>query len=896
MNQFKDVFLGNGKRPYSRAADTQKCIRVSGKHNDLEEVGRDTYHHTLFEMLGNWSFGDYYKKEAIEWAWQILTDEWKIPKNRLWATIYKDDDEAEHYWKTVTDIDHRRIIRFSEKYNFWEMGETGPCGPCSEVHYDRTPKATADASMINGADAQVIELWNLVFIRYNRGADKKLTPLPAKHVDTGMGFERLCAVLQQKQSNYDTDIFAPLLDGISKNCGIPYSGLMESDTDIAFRVIADHIRALTFAIGDGAIPSNEGRGYVLRRILRRAARFGRKLNLHEPFLYKLVPILVETMSSVFPEIKGKQEFIQKVIRGEEEGFNATLDRGLELFEEVVALTKRHNANKVRGEEVFKLYDTFGFPVDLTALLSRERGLDIDQDGFDSLMEQQRVRSREFQGGSSGTDQSDIETQIAKETARAIDTDPFEQLFQFVGYDLLKTETEVLEARDRFLILTKSPFYAESGGQLGDTGSITVGDWTYNVVDTQRSGTVNVHILDPPVHLKSGSVGVAKVDEVRRRSIMQNHTATHLLHAALRSVLGEHVRQAGSLVAPEYLRFDFSHFAKVSDSEIEAIESLVNEKIFSNISLVHHRNIPFDDAKKMGALMFFGEKYGSSVNVIQVNDYSKEFCGGTHVQTTGDIGYFKIRSEGSIAAGTRRIEAVTGASAGTLFEVREQFLAERVEFAVSQYDAISLAHDELLAISPALNLTFNRPVSSYCARLQPLRRRVEGIPEFKELNRYFSEQAQRLNQTEEILLSLTELQKNVEKERSRLRLQSVSSSFDTIIKNAVTVNGINVVTAQIQASTMDELKSLGDTLRAKLGSGVGVLCSIVGDKAAIVCVVTDNLIKLKKLQAGAIVGKVAKLLGGGGGGKAHLATAGGKDIEKIGEAMAAVAEIVKSMTS
>ncbi|HEY4612282.1 MAG TPA: alanine--tRNA ligase, partial [Bacteroidota bacterium] len=546
MNQFKDVFLGAGKRDYKRAADTQKCIRVSGKHNDLEEVGRDTYHHTFFEMLGNWSFGDYYKKEAIEWAWELLTNVWGLKKERLWATVYNDDDEAEKLWKSVTDIDHSHVLRFGEKDNFWEMGETGPCGPCSEIHYDSTPKGTATASMVNAGTPDVIEIWNLVFIQYNRDASGKLTTLPAKHVDTGMGFERICTVLQNKKSNYDTDVFSPLLNKISEVVKQPYSGSLEFETDIAMRVIADHIRALTFAVGDGATPSNEGRGYVLRRILRRAARFGRNLGMHEPFIYKLVPTLVETMSDVFPEIKEKQSHIEKVVKGEEEGFNATLDRGLEIFESVVKKVENTKSKIIAGEDVFKLYDTFGFPVDLTALLARERGVGIDEAGFEKLMEEQRERSRTIvlpKTGNLGiTGETVNATQTSSKEALKNFTDGIAQDTKFIGYDDLATETNVVKGDRHLLILAETPFYAESGGQVGDQGTIEIASRPYKVHDTQKSGSLSVHILESPAGFMLGEKVRAQVDKLRRFSIMRNHTATHLVHAALRKILGTHVHQ------------------------------------------------------------------------------------------------------------------------------------------------------------------------------------------------------------------------------------------------------------------------------------------------------------------------------------------------------------------
>jgi alanyl-tRNA synthetase len=888
MNQFKDVFLGTGKRDYTRVADTQKCIRVSGKHNDLEEVGRDTYHHTFFEMLGNWSFGDYYKKEAIAWAWELLTEVWNLPKERLWATVYKDDDEAEQLWKSVTDIDPSHVLRFDEQDNFWEMGETGPCGPCSEIHYDWTPNADATASMVNAGTPDVIEIWNLVFIQYNRDQSGALTPLPAKHVDTGMGFERICAVLQNKKSNYDTDVFTPLLSRISEVSGKPYTSALDSNTDVAMRVIADHIRALTFAIGDGAMPSNEGRGYVLRRILRRAARFGRNLGMREPFIYKLTPTLVETMGKEFPEIVEKQSTIEKIIKGEEEGFNATLDRGLEIFEEVVTHAARKNSTVIDGEDVFKLYDTFGFPADLTALLARERGFDIDETGFARQMEQQRARSRTAQ---------EISADIAPD-ARA-GKRGIEQFVEsltsarseFVGYDHLVAESKILKGDRHLLVLSETPFYAESGGQVGDSGIIEIAGKEYKVHDTQKSGNVNVHILAAPAAMMLGETARARVDAERRYAIMRNHTATHLVHAALRKILGTHVHQSGSLVAPDHLRFDFAHFSKVSDEELADIEALVNEKISEDIRLIHHRNIPFEEAKKMGALMFFGDKYGERVNVVEFSEFSREFCGGTHVKSTNEIGYFRFRSEGSVASGVRRIEAVTADFALELLNLQERGYGERLEYARRQLDELTRLRDEVTKLggaSASMSFTdLEREVDS-------MQRADSAKPGASaELRRLFDDQSLRVRRLEDLLLRLVERRKSLEKEIAQYRLKSLSTSIEALVQNAVSLNGLKVVSATVMAGSMDELKSLGDTLRATLGSGVGILASVADEKVSLVCVVTDDLVAAKRLDAGKLVGAVAKLVGGGGGGRAHMATAGGKDVEKLEDALKQASTIVQS---
>ena len=908
MNQFKDVFLGKGKRSYSRAADTQKCIRVSGKHNDLEEVGRDTYHHTFFEMLGNWSFGDYYKKEAIQWAWELLTRVWGLPKDRLWATVYKDDAEAEELWKTVTEIDHSHILRFGEKDNFWEMGETGPCGPCSEIHIDRTPNGTADASMVNAGIPEVMEIWNLVFIQYNRDVNGVLNPLPAKHVDTGMGFERICAVMQHKTSNYDTDVFMPLISRIGEITHQHYDGRLagidrkQFDIDTAMRVLADHIRALTFAIADGATPSNEGRGYVLRRLLRRAARFGRNLSMREPFLYQLVPTLSETMADIFPELGDKQGHIQKIIRGEEESFNATLDRGLEIFEQVVQ--QIGHSKTFPGEDAFKLYDTFGFPLDLTELLATERGLKVDVVSFTQLMEEQRKRSRAVDttapadsphAESHITSAADADLVRGRNLARSLDTTGFEGKFQFIGYDELQGNGTVLTSQKNLLVLDTTPFYGEAGGQIGDRGELSIDDMRVNVLDTQKSGNVNVHILDSSLALSAGRQVTVKVDTARRNAIMRNHSATHLLHASLRKILGTHVHQAGSLVGPEYLRFDFSHFSKVGDQELSDIETLVNEKITEQIKLTHHRNIPFDDAKKMGALMFFGDKYGDRVNVVEFGDFSKEFCGGTHVHNTAELGYFKFKSEGSVASGVRRIEAVTADNALELLKVQDRSAFERLEYATDQLKEFRVLSSQLTGQSEALAAEYRLSIAGFEKVIADLKKNPILPGNYSSsLRPHFEESARREISVETLILELAEKKKSLDRELSKTRLQSQSGAIDGLVAQAKTVDGLKVVSSRVEAASMDELKSLGDTLRSKLGRGVGLLAAIIEGKVSLVCVVTDDLVAAKKLEAGKIVGTVAKLLGGGGGGKAHLATAGGKDTSRLPEALASAESIVRSM--
>ncbi len=829
MNQFKDVFLGTGSRDYKRAADTQKCIRVSGKHNDLEEVGHDTYHHTFFEMLGNWSFGDpsskdgigtgYYKKEAIKWAWELLTEVWKLPKERLWATVYRTDDEAIKFWESETDIKREHILRFDEKDNFWEMGETGPCGPCSEIHINLSDDYD-NPKYVNAGDPKCIEIWNLVFIQYNRDENGKLHDLPAKHVDTGMGFERVCAVLQKKKSNYDTDVFTPIINAVEKLSDIKYDYKLSADdnsstgqTNVAMRVIADHIRTLTFAIADGAMPGNEGRGYVLRRLLRRAARYGRKINLKEPFLYKLVSVVVENFSQVFPEIKSNQAQIEKIIKAEEESFNATLDRGIELFDQLVKKLNALNEKVISGADVFKLYDTYGFPVDLTAVMAREQGFPIDEKLFNELMNKQKEKSR-----------SSKNTGFVM-LGRPIDWIGFELCTQdlytiFTGYDELCTETEIHGIKrvnkQTHIVLERTPFYYESGGQVSDTGKIIVGNKSFNVISIYKIDSRIVHVVENPYEYKfelRTSV-IAEVEFTRRWDIMRNHSATHFLHKALREILGTHVQQSGSYVGPDRLRFDFTHFEKVKESELDAIESLVNEKLRENISLTHHRDTPFDSAKKMGALMFFGDKYGDKVNVVQFGDFTMEFCGGTHVKNSSQIGLFKIVSESSIASGVRRIEAVTGA----------------------------------------------------------------GVEKF------IKEQEDRIQKSEVRINELQDEKKKLEKELADLKLKEKLGGIDVIVSSPQEVNGIKIFKGKVSASNMDELKAMGDELREKMKSGVGVLISEIEDKVGIVAVVSDDLIKEKKILAGNIVKQVAQIVGGSGGGRPHLATAGGKDVSKIDEAL------------
>ncbi|HUI31037.1 MAG TPA: alanine--tRNA ligase [Candidatus Acidoferrales bacterium] len=822
MNQFKDVFLGKGKRDYTRAVDYQKCIRVSGKHNDLEEVGHDTYHHTFFEMLGNWSFGDYYKKEAIAWGWELLTGEWNLPKEKLYATIFENDDEAFEIWKKVTDIGHSRISRFGAKDNFWEMGETGPCGPCSEIHIDLgdgiCTKSHKHGVNVSGC-ARFIEIWNLVFIQYNRNESGSLEPLPAKHVDTGMGFERVVSVLQGKKSNYDTDVFTPIISGIQELTGKKYEG---ERNQIAMRVIADHVRALTFAIADNANPSNEGRGYVLRRILRRASRYARNLDAHDPFIYNLVDVLVKNMGTAYPEISSSRERIKEVIKSEEENFNETLDRGLEIFEDVAKRAEKLGKKIIPGEDAFKLYDTYGFPADLTNLIAQERGLQIDMAGFDKLMAQQQDRSREATKKTFNVNLGDtgqLDDLLSKTKS------------EFTGYDTTENPAKVVGTKhignEDYILLDKTPFYAESGGQVDDTGIISVDESKLPVLDLVKVDDKIVHILEGGTDsvLQIGKDVVARIDSKRRLEIMRNHSATHLFHAALRKTLGAHVQQAGSLVDPEHMRFDFTHHKKVSPEEIRDIEAMVNEKILERIELTHHRNIPFEQARKMGALAFFGDKYGDRVNVVQFGDFSMEFCGGTHVRNTSEIGFFKVMSESSIASGVRRVEAVTGSGVEKLIE----------------------------------NLTA------------------------------------RADEKEKEKEELAERIKNLEKELSGYRVRTAMTTADELFNHAdgnADVGGVRVISGLIEVESDDELKQVADHLKSRVESGVIVLGSKVQDKALFVASVSSDLISEKHLHAGKIVNEIARKVGGGGGGKPNFATAGGKDHEKINEAISGASEVVR----
>ncbi|MBE2228559.1 MAG: alanine--tRNA ligase [Ignavibacteria bacterium] len=857
MNQFKDVFLGTGTRDYKRCADTQKCIRVSGKHNDLEEVGHDGYHHTFFEMLGNWSFGDYYKREAIEWAWELLTKVWGLDKKRIWVTYFREDLETKELWETHTDIDHTHILKFDEKDNFWEMGDTGPCGPCSEIHYDFTPNG-CKGSDVNADNPDVMEIWNLVFIQYNRDNTGKLHELPQKHVDTGMGFERMVRVLQNKSSNYLTDVFLPLIDELINITGKEYSGKFEAPMN----VIADHVRTLTFAIGDGAIPSNEGRGYVLRRVLRRAARYGRNLDMRTPFIYKLVDTVVDTMGHVFPEIVEKREFIKEVIKGEEESFNVTLDKGLALFNEEVDRMKAASEKTFSGEVAFKLHDTYGFPVDLTQLMARESGYTVDMDSFNEKMEIARGLSRVDKILDSIEEKEYDDLLKVKE---GLVYDPYTES------DAI--ETEVIAYQNKYyygtgILLKNNPFYKASGGQVSDTGEIILGDDKYEVQNINSKNIIEI----PKTELKELPVkAVARIDIPRRLSIQRNHSATHIMHEALRRVLGSHVKQMGSYLDDKVLRFDFPHFHKLKPQEITDIEQIVNDKVKEKIA-VYCEEMTIEKANTIPHVKkFFGEKYGEIVRVVFIDDkFSVEFCGGTHVKDTSDIGLFKIIREESISAGTRRIFARTG-------EGIIDYINERT----AEIEKLASELPEKYANN------FNVAISEF-------KKDFDGT-DFKNTEIL----ASLIKYHDSTIASLLELREKYQEEKRQLekqlakqKVQSAAGSIDELISSAKDVSGLKLITGEFTVDNTDELKELGDKLREKMGSAVGLLYSMIDGKVGLCAVVSDDLVKQKKLSAGKIAGDVAKILGGGGGGKPHLATAGGKDITKISEALDALPGIIQ----
>jgi alanyl-tRNA synthetase len=837
MAQFKEYFLGNGIPKSPRIADTQKCLRVSGKHNDLEDVGFDTYHHTMFEMLGNWSFGDYFKKEALDWAWEFLTEVLKLDKDRLYVSVFEGnpsenvpfDQEAFDIWKKYVPED--RIILGNKKDNFWEMGDQGPCGPCSEIHIDLRTNAERAAvsgrSLVNADHPQVVEIWNNVFMEFNRKADGSLEKLPAQHVDTGMGFERLCMALQGKTSNYDTDVFTPLIEKVEQITGLKYISNEvatiseeQNKTNIAIRVIVDHVRAVAFAIADGQLPSNTGAGYVIRRILRRAIRYGFTfLNTKEPFINKLVEVLANQMGEFFPEIKSQQQLVTNVIREEEASFLRTLDLGLQLLENVVAETK---GREVSGAKAFELYDTFGFPIDLTALILREKGYELDEAGFNAAMQEQKNRSR---------------------SASEVSTEDWSVLIPgnietFVGYDQTENEVKITRIRkvdskkDGILyqiVLDNTPFYPEGGGQVGDKGILVSANETIDIIDTKKENNLLLHFTKQLPENVSANF-VAKVNTDLRTSTSKNHSATHLMHLALRNILGTHVEQKGSLVHPDYLRFDFSHFSKVNDEEIRKVEDFVNARIEEQLQLVEHRNIPIEQAMAQGAMALFGEKYGDTVRMIEFGE-SKELCGGIHVKNTAEIWHFKIISEGAVAAGIRRVEAITGDAVKDFFTQQE---------------------NALTSIKEALK------------------------------------------NPQDVLKSVTTLQEDnakLKKQIEQLLKEKAKGLKDELASQLKDINGIKYLAVKVDLNP-EGAKDLAYEL-GTLGTNLFlVLATAEDEKPMVSCYISKELVAEKNLNAGTVVRELGKYIQGGGGGQPFFATAGGKNVAGIKEALEKAIDFIK----
>lgn len=833
MNQFKDIILGNAEIKHSRVADSQKCLRVSGKHNDLEEVGHDTYHHTMFEMLGNWSFGDYFKHEAIDWAWEYLTEVLHLSPERLYVTVFEGapaeglerDDEAASIW--AKHLPAERIINGNKHDNFWEMGDQGPCGPCSEIHIDirsdEERKAVDGLTLVNQSHPQVIEIWNLVFMQYNRKADGSLEPLPKRVIDTGMGFERLCMAMQGKTSNYDTDIFTPMIQAIATLTGIEYGA--DQKSDVAMRVIADHIRTIAFAITDGQLPSNAKAGYVIRRILRRAVRYGYTfLGRREAFMYSLLPVLIETMGDAYPELIAGRELIAKVMREEEESFLRTLETGIRLLDKQIEEAKKVGKTVLDGHDAFVLYDTYGFPLDLTALILTEQGLSVDEAGFDKAMQEQKERARNAAAIDAG------DWQVVNDGSAV----------RFVGYDTLECTTEILRYREvkqknatfYQVVLSETPFYAEMGGQVGDKGFLIATDGTkYEVFDTKRENNLAIHLMKKlPATLEGDFRAV--VDEERRHRIEANHSATHLLHEALREVLGSHVEQKGSFVSDEVLRFDFAHFAKVEPEQLRAVERIVAARIRACIPLQEYREVPIDEAREMGAMALFGEKYGDHVRVIRFGS-STEFCGGTHVASTGVIGTLRITSESSVAAGVRRIEAVTGAAA-------ENYLYEQADM----IDAIR----QLFNNSPQL--------------MTAIRKTLEENAELgKQVGEYICEQI-------------------AEKKRQ-------------LLEKRVEVGGVRLFLVEKDVPA-EVVKDIAFQIAGELHEPFVFIAACVGpfsSKPSLTLMISKDLVESRGWNASQLLRSAAKHIQGGGGGQPHFATAGGKNVDGLS---AAVEELLSAM--
>ena len=850
MNQFKPIFLNKIEPSVKRAVNSQRCMRVSGKHNDLEEVGFSPHHHTLFEMMGNWSFGDYYKKEAITWAWKLLTEIWGLPKNKLWVTVFRDEEgiipedaEAADFWSELTDVDSDKIKFFGRKDNFWEMGESGPCGPCTEIHIDRGPdfcdkqNIPGHVCSVNGDCKRIVELWNLVFIQYNRINSDTLLNLPSHHVDTGMGLERVTAVMQNAPSNYDTDLFLPIIDSVQTMSG--QTNEQRTQNIISYRVIADHIRAASFLLADGVMPSNEWRGYVLRRIIRRAVRFGTKIGFSTPFLCRAAESFFHIMAPVYPELRDSSSHIVSMLRSEEERFFKTLEQGLPMVNDLVASILRVHERILPGEEVFKLYDTFGFPVDITREIAKEAGLTIDETGFQTAMNAQKTRARSAWKQDTMESGEGFWSKLSREVGA----------ITFTGYDTLQNHSTIVaivsddrqvpsasesDASDLFLVINPSPFYAESGGQIGDTGILETPSARVKIVNTffatKGLPVVQGNLMEGSI--KVGDKVLSSVQQERRKAIARNHTATHLLHSSLRRVLGDHVKQSGSLVTADRLRFDFSHFSSISGQDILEIEHLVNNSILANFD-VTTEVMSLDEAIDSGVTALFGEKYEDSVRVLRVNNISAELCGGTHVSCTGEIGMFKILSESSISAGIRRIEAVTG------------------------FETLHRANQWVSSLQDIAD-TLKSPVDTIKDRVLKMQKKI------RDLNR-----------------EVNQLQSEMGRHEVKSKLDAPSQ-----------IGGINVIIHSIPGLQPTQLRDLADQIRQKLASGVTILGSVVDDKVFLIAAVSNDL--TKTIHAGKLVSRVAEMIGGGGGGRPDMAQAGGNQPKNLPEAMEKAPAIIASM--
>lgn len=832
MVQFKSVFLGEETRPYKRATSCQKCLRAGGKHSDIENVGHTARHHTFFEMLGNFSFGDYFKREAISYAWELLIEWFKLPKERLWISIYEEDDEAASLWRDLTGISEERIVRLGAKDNFWQMGDTGPCGPCSEIIIDQGPEVGCgrkDCSV--GCDCdRYLEIWNLVFMQYNRDEKGELSPLPKPSIDTGMGLERIAAVLQGKLNNFDTDLFSGIISAISERSGITYG--KDKETDVSIRVIADHIRAIGFLLSEGLIPSNEGRGYVLRRIIRRAARHARVLGLQGPVLFEFLDALEESMGDIYPELREERERSRRILEIEEERFSKTLDQGMRLMEELIREVRRSGRKAIPGEEIFRLYDTFGFPYDLARDIAIDNGLIIDEAGFQREMELQRERAR-----ASWIGEEEAVAPIYRELINEIGRT------EFIGYERLESDSviraivkdgrvikEAIEGEEVEVFLDVTPFYGESGGQVGDTGDMRAEGFRAIVKNTSKplEGLHSHHVKVIRGKMRVWDRVHCRVDEGKRRATMRNHTATHLLQAALKTVLGDHVRQAGSLVSPERLRFDFTHFSSLSEEEIRAIEDIVNEKVIENLP-VKVSTMELKDAIASGATALFGDRYGETVRVVTVPDFSSELCGGTHCRATGEIGLFVITSEESIASGIRRIEALTGKGA---------------------FDYLRAKVSELRMIGGIL-------------RTDKVFQRVERL--------------------------LSEL-KNLEKEVERLRAKAISTDAASLVEGVKKIDGINVISCRVDNLDSKEIRTLADNIREKVKSGIIFIASAKDGQASFLTMVTKDL--TDRFDAGEIMKKISNIAGGRGGGRKEMAQGGTNNIERLDMAVKAVYDLIR----